>query len=170
MLERALTKTHGQGHCVLFPKWVDTETIHLLEQPSPCCAKLGIPEDAIVPLYSVSMAGSPAALADPGRRPRVASRAQVPVRHGRLRLHLRATQAASLGPGQHALAAVTPQERVNAFLNLADIHLLPQKEDAADLVMPSKPTGMLASGRLVIATARPGTQDVGQAGLVVEPG
>jgi len=66
-----------------------------------------------------------------------------------------------------------PEERLNAFLNLASIHLLPQKEDAADLVMPSKLTGMLASGRPIIATAKPGTQVaqvVEQAGIVVEPG
>jgi len=66
-----------------------------------------------------------------------------------------------------------PEERLNAFLNLADIHLLPQKEDAADLVMPSKLTGMLASGRPVNTTARPSTQVaqvVERAGLVVEPG
>ena len=68
---------------------------------------------------------------------------------------------------------IQPEKRLNAFLNLADIHLLPQREDAADLVMPSKPTGMLASGRPVIATARPGIQVarvVEEAGLVVEPG
>jgi colanic acid biosynthesis glycosyl transferase WcaI len=35
---------------------------------------------------------------------------------------------------------------------------LPQRPDAADLVMPSKLTGMLASGRPVIATAAGGTQ------------
>ena len=38
-----------------------------------------------------------------------------------------------------------------------DIHLLPQRADAADLVMPSKLTGMLASGR-VVATAQAGTE------------
>lgn len=51
-----------------------------------------------------------------------------------------------------------PAERLNDLLNLADIHLLPQRADAADLVMPSKLTGMLASGRPVVATAAPGTQ------------
>ena len=35
---------------------------------------------------------------------------------------------------------------------MADIHLLPQR--AADLVMPSKLTGMLASGRPVVAAPR----------------
>ena len=66
-----------------------------------------------------------------------------------------------------------PFARLNDLLNLADIHLLPQKADAADLVMPSKLTGMLASGRPVVATARHGTQ-LAQAvegrGIVVEPG
>ena len=41
---------------------------------------------------------------------------------------------------------------------MADIHLLPQRADAADLVMPSKLTGILASGRPVVATAAEGTE------------
>jgi colanic acid biosynthesis glycosyl transferase WcaI len=64
-------------------------------------------------------------------------------------------------------------ERLNELLNAADIHLLPQRADAADLVMPSKLTGMLASGRPVIATAAPGTQvadAVEGSGIVVPPG
>jgi len=50
-----------------------------------------------------------------------------------------------------------PTERLNDWLGLADIHLLPQRADVADLVMPSKMTGMLASGRPVLATAHIGT-------------
>ena len=38
-----------------------------------------------------------------------------------------------------------PADRLNDLLNLADIHLLPQLGGAANLVMPSKLTGMLAS-------------------------
>lgn len=38
-----------------------------------------------------------------------------------------------------------PVEKLDELLNLADIHVLPQKAGAADLVMPSKLTGMLAS-------------------------
>jgi colanic acid biosynthesis glycosyl transferase WcaI len=66
-----------------------------------------------------------------------------------------------------------PPERLNELLNLADIHLLPQRADAADVVMPSKLTGMLASGRPVIATAQSGTElsaVVSGKGLVVLPG
>ena len=66
-----------------------------------------------------------------------------------------------------------PLKRLNDLFNLADVHLLPQRGDAADLVMPSKLTTMLASGRPVIATARPGTQIaevVSQCGVLVAPG
>jgi colanic acid biosynthesis glycosyl transferase WcaI len=65
-----------------------------------------------------------------------------------------------------------PIEHLNELLNLADIHLLPQRANAADLVMPSKLTGMLASGKPIIATALPGTQVaevVKNTGIVVPP-
>ncbi len=66
-----------------------------------------------------------------------------------------------------------PIDKLNELLNAADIHLLPQRADAADLVMPSKLTGILASGRPVVATAHPGTEvwNVVQGrGITVEPG
>ena len=65
-----------------------------------------------------------------------------------------------------------PVERLPDLLAMADIHLLPQRADAADLVMPSKLTGMLASARPVVATAKPGTEldsVVQNCGLVVPP-
>ena len=68
--------------------------------------------------------------------------------------------------------ALQPQEKLSELLSMADIHLLPQRADAADLVMPSKLTGMLASARPVIATARAGTElaeVVENCGLVVPP-
>ena len=66
-----------------------------------------------------------------------------------------------------------PPEKLNGLLNIADIHLLPQRADAADLVMPSKLSGMFASGKAVIATANPDTEVaeiVGRLGVVVPPG
>ena len=65
-----------------------------------------------------------------------------------------------------------PLDRLNELLNMADIHLLPQLRGAADLVMPSKLGGMLASGRPVIAAAAAGTEIanvVEGCGLVTEP-
>jgi colanic acid biosynthesis glycosyl transferase WcaI len=69
--------------------------------------------------------------------------------------------------------SLQPLDKLNELLNLADIHLLPQRADAADLVMPSKLTGMLASGKPIVATALPETQVaevLKQCGLVVPPG
>jgi colanic acid biosynthesis glycosyl transferase WcaI len=59
-------------------------------------------------------------------------------------------------------------------LNMADVHLVLQKSEAADLVMPSKLTGILSAGGLVIATANPGTSlyDVihaHQMGILIPP-
>ncbi|WP_430427425.1 WcaI family glycosyltransferase [Parasphingorhabdus sp.] len=66
-----------------------------------------------------------------------------------------------------------PIEQLNSLLNLATIHLLPQKAGAADLVLPSKLTNMLASGRPVLAGAEAGTglaAEVEGCGLIFEPG
>lgn len=66
-----------------------------------------------------------------------------------------------------------PVERLADLLQLATVHLLPQKADAADLVLPSKLTNMLASGRPVVATAAPGTglaREIEGCGIATEPG
>ena len=71
------------------------------------------------------------------------------------------------------LHGLQPAERMGGLLAMASVHLLPQIADAADLVLPSKLTNMLLSGRPVVATARPGTglaSEVEGCGLVVEPG
>ena len=66
-----------------------------------------------------------------------------------------------------------PATRLAELLALADIHLLPQLADAADLVLPSKLANMLASGRPVVATAAPGTglhAEVQGCGVTTPPG
>lgn len=70
-------------------------------------------------------------------------------------------------------ADLQPANRLGELLALASIHLLPQINGAADLVLPSKLTNMLASGRPVVATAMPGTglyDEVDGCGLLVPPG
>jgi colanic acid biosynthesis glycosyl transferase WcaI len=46
-----------------------------------------------------------------------------------------------------------PIEKLNHFLNMADLHLILQRADASDLVMPSKLTNILAIGGVSIVTA-----------------
>lgn len=49
-----------------------------------------------------------------------------------------------------------PLEKFNSFLNLAQVHLVIQKADASDLMMPSKLTAILAVGGLALITANKG--------------
>ena len=62
-------------------------------------------------------------------------------------------------------------DRLCDLLNLADVHLLPQSRGIADLVLPSKLGGMLASGKPVLATADEGSElyEVLQSSSVVVP-
>ncbi len=67
-----------------------------------------------------------------------------------------------------------PYEKFNDFLNLADVHLVIQKANASDLVMPSKLTTVLGVGGLAIITANAGTclhslVDQHKLGLLIEP-
>jgi colanic acid biosynthesis glycosyl transferase WcaI len=173
MVELALRKTGGERDCLLFPNWVDTDEIRPLPKPSAYRQELGIPDDAVVLLYSGSMgakqglelvlAAAEALRDDPRYRFVMAGSGSA----------YEGLRQAAAGLGNMQWLPLQPAERLNEFLNLADIHLLPQRADAADLVMPSKLTGMLASGRPVITTACPHTQVarvVEGRGLVVEPG
>lgn len=50
-----------------------------------------------------------------------------------------------------------PANRFNEFSNIADVHLVLQKANASDLVMPSKLSTIFAVGGLALVTSNPGT-------------
>ncbi|HYF50029.1 MAG TPA: glycosyltransferase, partial [Planctomycetota bacterium] len=80
--------------------------------------------------------------------------------------------SASHGLNNVRFLPLQPASELNAMLNAADLHVLPQLAEAEDLVMPSKLGPILASGGATVATARPGTQiatAVTEAGGVVIP-
>ncbi|VWX53049.1 WcaI family glycosyltransferase [Novosphingobium sp. 9U] len=84
-----------------------------------------------------------------------------------------AIMAAAAGLDNIQFHALQPRERLSDLLGLASVHLLPQIAGAADLLLPSKLTNMLASGRPVVATAASGTglaQEVEGCGIVTAPG
>lgn len=67
---------------------------------------------------------------------------------------------------------IQPFEDFVHLMIAADVHLLPQKAGAADLVMPSKLGNILASGRPVVVGAAEGTQvfdAIQGCGFAVEP-
>ncbi|KAA2243653.1 WcaI family glycosyltransferase [Chitinophaga agrisoli] len=65
--------------------------------------------------------------------------------------------AAAMGLQQVIFFPLQPFEKFNRFLNMADVHLVIQKANASDLVMPSKLTTILAVGGMALITANPGT-------------
>jgi colanic acid biosynthesis glycosyl transferase WcaI len=68
---------------------------------------------------------------------------------------------------------LVPDEDLSELLSAADIHLVIQRAEVADFVMPSKLGGIFASGKPVIATAESGTElaeVVSGRGLVIPPG
>lgn len=82
-------------------------------------------------------------------------------------------EALAAGLTNIQLHDLQPAERMGAMLTMADLHLLPQIAGAADLVLPSKLTNMLASGRPVVATTEPGTglyDEVDGCGTITPPG
>ena len=172
MLERAAHKGVDAARLLSLPNWADVSSIRPLDTASPYRRELGIADDAVVALYSGNM----------GRKQGLEILAEVALR-------LRGNESiqfvfCGFGPGRAELEErckglpgvrfldLQPVERLGDLLGLADIHLLPQRADAADLVMPSKLTGMLSSGRPVVATAHADTElgrVVRDCGLVVEP-
>jgi colanic acid biosynthesis glycosyl transferase WcaI len=177
MVQRLESKGVPSSDCALLPNWVDLENICPQQEVSrlqnPYRRELGIRRDQLVLMYSGSMNKKQGLellgevichLADlpqlvwllAGEEPTKADL-------------VRATE----GVSNVIHLPLQPTERMNDWLNAADIHLLPQKAAAADLVLPSKLLGMLASGRPVVATSTPGSELAelaSEAGACTTPG
>ena len=158
MLERVRSKGVESSRALLFPNWVDISSVRPEMRCAAYSAELGIAPDTVMALYSGNMGGKQG----------LEILAQVAVLlQGDARLVF---VFCGNGAGRADLMAqcadlsnvrfldLQPLEKLGTLLASADIHLLPQRADAADLVMPSKLTGMLASGRPVVATAHQGTE------------
>jgi len=173
MMARLEQKGIGRERITFFPNWVDVESIRPQDGLNALRAELGIGRDDVVLLYSGNMGAKQGLEIMPQLAERLRDHA-----HMRFVFCGDGAYREQLERGVAGLANITflplqPVERLNELLNLADIHLLPQRAGAADLVMPSKLTGMLASGRAVIATAAAGTQIASAVeghGMVVAPG
>ena len=173
MINRLAEKGVSDEKGLLFPNWVDARQIFPLQSASPLRKELGIGDDESLVLYSGNM-GEKQGLEI------VIEVARSLVHESAIRFVMCGQGAAyarlrKLGEGLDNITwlPLQPVEKLNELLNAADIHLLPQRADAADLVMPSKLTGILASGRPVVATAHPGTEVwnvVRGRGITVEPG
>ncbi|MGM9424847.1 glycosyltransferase WbuB [Hydrogenophaga sp. MI9] len=155
MLDLAARKGVDTQRRVSFPNWVDIDHIVPLTAASAYRQSLGLAPDAVVALYSGNMGNKQGleVLAETARLCLPDARIRFVFcgnGAGRAELERRCEGLANV-----QFLQLQPLERLGELLGLADVHLLPQRADAADLVMPSKLTGMLASGRAVLATALP---------------
>jgi len=161
---------------VHFPNWIDTDEIYPIQDNISANLyrkKLSIKNNTVVALYSGNM----------GKKQGLEvlyKSAKLTEKHdnlvwvfcgdgvGRERLKRQCSDLTNV-----IMLNLQSKESLNQLLNLADIHLLPQRADVAGLVLPSKLTGMLSSGRPVVATSFPNTELYDlcrQFGIVVDPG
>jgi colanic acid biosynthesis glycosyl transferase WcaI len=174
--QRMLQLLHRKGvepaRSRYFPNWVNTTLIAPSLSGARYRAELDIAPEAVVALFSGSMGKKQGLLSIPAVARLLAHREDivfVVCGDGAMRP---AIAAAAAGMANVRLIALQPAERLGELLCLADMHLLPQDADATDLVLPSKLSGMMASGRPVITVSRPGTElerAVSRCGLAVPP-
>jgi colanic acid biosynthesis glycosyl transferase WcaI len=153
--------------------WVDLDAIRPMTGVNAYRTMLNLPNDAFVVLYAGAIGkkqvlhvvlDAAEKLADrPGIRFVIAGEgpelADIKSRYGGL-------------PNVQFLP-LQPADRLCELLNLADLHVLPQDRGVADLVLPSKLGGVLASGRRLVVMADPGTElhtFLGEVGILTEPG
>lgn len=161
MVNLAVAKGVPRGRVVFFPNWVDTDAI------SPKTAnrtrlrqRWGIGPDVRVVLYAGNMGHKQ------GLELVVLAAAQlrhrtdvlfVMVGQGAARDGLQA-MAQALGLTNMRFEPLQPLEDLPDLLAMADVHLVVQKKGAADVVLPSKLTGILSIGGHALITAEPHTE------------
>ncbi len=173
MAERLADKGVASDRIAVVRNWVDLDLVKPLDGVSPYRQELGFePGDRIV-LYSGNIGAKQgfgdliAAASELSRRADIKF---VIAGEGPAKNEL--IERAARLPNVRFLP-FQPYARLSDFLGLADVHVLPQAADAADLVLPSKLGGMLASGRRIVVTAAPGTElaaFLADTAIVVPPG
>jgi len=157
-----------------FHNWIDTDLIVPGPNQTALRSELGLRPTDVVALYSGAMSHKQgleliveAAGTTIDRHPSVQF---VLCGNGPMR---GALKRMAKGLSNLRFLDLQPADRLAELLNTADIHLLPQKAQISDLVLPSKLAGMLASGRPIIAMAASGTgvaMEIDGAGMLVAPG
>jgi colanic acid biosynthesis glycosyl transferase WcaI len=162
MIEKAALKGVKKSKIYFLPNWVNVAEYSTNIDVSNYRKLLNIPELAIVALYSGNM----------GAKQGLEILGEIAIKYhqnydGDIPIHFifcgdgvgkKALIKQCTGLSNVHFLELQPVEDFPKLLSSADIHLLPQRAGIADLVMPSKLTGMLASGRPVLACANPDTE------------
>lgn len=144
---------------VFFPNWSDTSRVFPLEERGRLKTLFGLAETDKVILYSGAIGekqGLDIVLKAAQSLKDFPALKFIICGTGPYKENLQA-MARELSLDNVLFFSLQPMEKLNQFLNMADVHLVIQKADASDLVMPSKLTNILAVGGLAVVTAVPGT-------------
>jgi len=152
-------KTKVNRDVFFFPNWVDQTYLFPLGSHEKLKLKWGYQESDIIYLYSGAI-GEKQALDD------ILFAAEYHLNNKNIQFII-----CGSGPYKERLVKVTESKKLsnvkflpvqdkasfNEFLNMADYHLVLQKANMSDLVMPSKLTSILGVGGIPIVAAAPGT-------------
>lgn len=163
MLKRIRSKGVAEERSALFPDWVDVNRM-VEAGPGPVRAmrtRLGLPPDKLVVGYTGNL----------GRKQGVELCVEIARRfqaEGRDQLHVLICgegpakpeverMVAELGLTNVTLRPLQPEEDLPALISAIDLHLVPQRNEVSDLVMPGKLFNIMSCARPVVVTAPPGS-------------
>jgi colanic acid biosynthesis glycosyl transferase WcaI len=174
MLERLAHKGVDPERIREFRNWTDTKQISPSDGSTGFRKELGLKDTDFVGLYSGTMSNKQ------GLDLIVEAAGQMQQNNPNIRFilagegpHKATLQDLAGGLTNVQFLGLQPDDRFAELLRTADFHLIPQRAEAADLVLPSKLGGIFATGRPVIAMSRPDAglaKEVTGAGLVIPPG
>ncbi len=142
----------------LFPNWVDTKFLKPAKGKHQLRAKWGLNEHDVVVMYSGNLGNKQGLDTIPKLAEFFAQNKRIKfvvVGKGSFRETLES--AAEELPNLFVFDLL-PYDMLPALLNSADIHLVIQRREFSDLVMPSKLTSILSCGANAIVTADPDTE------------
>lgn len=173
-MSRRLCEKGVPAWCIAVVRnWVDLDEIYPLGKPSLYREILNYSEDDFIVLYSGSIGAKQGlgVLLDAARRLATEPKIKFVIAgEGPAKIQLENTSRYL--PNVRFLP-FQPHDKLNEFFNLANLHVLTQMAGAADLVLPSKIGGMLASGKRVLITTDADTEIadfVGQSVIMSPPG
>lgn len=159
MRQRVMAKGVRLERAWLFPNWADITSVRPGSHDNAFRAELGFGPETVLVLYAGNMGEKQGLDCVLEAAVQLQDRDDIRflmVGAGPARARLEQC-AQELELENLRFLPVQPMDRLSAMLAAGDIHLVVQRRDAADLVMPSKLTNILAAGRPCVATAEVGT-------------
>ncbi len=159
MLRKIARKGIASDNIVLFPNWVDAELVHPVSREDSARSAWNIPHKEKLVLYAGNLGekqGLENILELADRMRDIPSVKFLIIGEGGAKARLVEESQKRQLPNL-SFKSLQPLSKLAATLAAADVHLVLQKKAAADLVMPSKLTNILAVGGHALITAEQGT-------------